>query len=111
MNPSPIRLAPRFPISEERKSANSWDNLAAPAEFQLTDLARLCGVSVRTLQRHFDQHLDRPAARWLRDARLDKARALLKTANSVKSVAYEMGYKQPSHFTREFKRRFGVTPQ
>lgn len=36
---------------------------------------------------------------------------MLPDAGCVKTVAYELGYKQPSHFTRDFKQRFGVPPK
>jgi AraC-like DNA-binding protein len=49
--------------------------------------------------------------RYLRDVRLDTARTRL-LANDVRvsEVAIEVGFESPAHFTREFKRRFGVPP-
>lgn len=34
----------------------------------------------------------------------------LQTGKSVKEVAFELGYKQHSHFSRDFKARYGVSP-
>jgi AraC-like DNA-binding protein len=49
--------------------------------------------------------------RYVREARLDHARKLLLEAGSrVGEVALEVGFESPAHFTREFKRRFGVAP-
>jgi AraC-like DNA-binding protein len=49
--------------------------------------------------------------RYVREARLDHARRLLLEAgNRVSDVALEVGFESPAHFTREFKRRFGVAP-
>ena len=79
-------------------------------QYRLPDLARVCHVSLRTLQRHFRKHYNKTLSEWVRELRLDRARALLTTAESVKYVAFELGYKQPSHFTRDFKDRFGVPP-
>jgi AraC-like DNA-binding protein len=49
--------------------------------------------------------------RFLREVRLDVARArLLANDARVSEVAVEVGFESPAHFTREFKRRFGVSP-
>ena len=49
--------------------------------------------------------------RYLRDVRLDAARTrLLGNGVRVSEVAIEVGFESPAHFTREFKRRFGVSP-
>jgi AraC-like DNA-binding protein len=49
--------------------------------------------------------------RYLREVRLDAARArLLGNGSRVSEVAIEVGFESPAHFTREFKRRFGVSP-
>jgi AraC-like DNA-binding protein len=49
--------------------------------------------------------------RYLREVRLDAARArLLGSGSRVSEVAVEVGFESPAHFTREFKRRFGVSP-
>ena len=65
---------------------------------------------MRTLQRHFRKHYDLTLANWLRECRLNYAREQLVTANSIKALAYDLGYRHPSHFTREFKEHFGVPP-
>lgn len=49
--------------------------------------------------------------RYVREARLDRARQLLLEKGSrVSEVALEVGFESPAHFTREFKRRFGMAP-
>jgi len=49
--------------------------------------------------------------RFLREARLERARALLMESGArAGEVAALVGFDSPAHFTREFKRRFGVTP-
>jgi transcriptional regulator GlxA family with amidase domain len=65
---------------------------------------------MRTLQRHFRKHYNTTLSNWVRELRLDRARAMLAEAESVKRVAFELGYKQPSHFTRDFRLRFGLPP-
>lgn len=68
-------------------------------------------MSVRTLQRHFRKNYDLTLREWLREVRLEKSRVMLPEARCVKTVAYDLGYKQPSHFTRDFKQRYGIPPK
>jgi len=73
-------------------------------------LAVLCQISLRTLERHFQKNYGVTVSHWLRDLRLGRAYEGLLAGKSVKEVTYEQGYKQVSHFSREFKNHFGVTP-
>ena len=88
----------------------TWEGLAQAAEFRIGKLAKLCEVSIRTLQRHFRKHYNLTLSEWLREKRLQQARVMLMNADCIKTVAFDLGYKQPSHFTRDFKQRFGVPP-
>ena len=93
------------------ESAVSWEQLAKEAHFRPHALAEVCGVSMRTLQRYFRAQYNQTVSDWLREMRLNEALHSLKACDSVKEVAFELGYKQPSHFTRDFKKRFGVPPR
>lgn len=49
--------------------------------------------------------------RYLRGLRLDEARVLLVRGGlRASEVAARVGFESPEHFTREFRRRFGVSP-
>lgn len=89
----------------------SWERLAKQARYRPQELAELCGVSMRTLQRYFRTRYNQTVTDWLRESRLSEAMTHLKGCDSVKQVAFDLGYKQPSHFTRDFKKRFGVPPR
>jgi AraC-like DNA-binding protein len=52
----------------------------------------------------------RSAQEWLDELRLSAAAPLLRKRRSVKWVAYNLGFKQVSHFSREFKRHYGLSP-
>jgi transcriptional regulator GlxA family with amidase domain len=99
------------PPRSENHSDATWESLAEKAQFRASDLARLLGISLRTLQRYFRAKYDCTVSDWLRELRLALAHARLPTCSSVKEVAFDLGYKQPSHFTRDFKQRFGVPPR
>ena len=84
--------------------------MAEEAQYSVQKLARIAGVSVRQLERYFaTEKLERPRD-WLNRLRQTKARQLLSCGQTVKEVAYALGYKQPAHFSREFKRYHKVPP-
>src|SRR5438067_5737731 len=77
----------------------------------VTDLARAVNVSPSYLTRLFRQQTGRPPAKFARDARLERAHYLLRTSFlTVKEVMAEVGWNDPSHFCRDFKREFGASP-
>ena len=84
--------------------------LAVAAGFDSKSLAARLSVSQRQLQRRFVLHLQCSPRAWLRETRLQRARALLPSSPSVKAVACALGFRQASQFARDFRVRFGVTP-
>jgi AraC-like DNA-binding protein len=75
------------------------------------DLASIAGVSLRTLQRLFRERFDTSPMTWLMEARLSEAARLIRAGDDpVTKIAYRVGFKDPSHFTRRFKGRFGLSP-
>jgi len=92
------------------KSGRSWETLAAEAQYRPGALAKLSAVSIRTLQRQFLRHTGFTLGEWLRQRRLQLAYDRIKDGEQVKSVAYGLGFKQLSHFSREFKRQYEVPP-
>lgn len=87
-----------------------WIELAETAHFDARRLASLCRLSSRQLQREFRRCLDRSPQDWLNEQRIKAARQLLLSGLPVKRVAYELGFKQPSHFSRQFKEISNETP-
>src|SRR5690242_9761794 len=87
-----------------------WEELAARGQYRPSEIAKLTRVSLRTLQRHFRSHYNVTISTWLRSLRLNEAYARLVAGHSVKEVAYGLGFKQLSHFSREFKKMYGVPP-
>lgn len=74
-------------------------------------VARRCGVDRSHLFRLFKQHLQLSPQQYLIRLRLNKAEELLQTTSlSVSEVAFSCGFNDLCHFSRLFKRRFGVPP-
>lgn len=84
--------------------------LARESFYSRQQLARLVKVSVRTLDRYFQTHLSMNVAGWLRELQLADAYNLVVSGTFLKEVAFNVGFKQPSHFSRCFKARFGLPP-
>jgi AraC-like DNA-binding protein len=77
----------------------------------LLELARLVGVSDRTLQRGFREVFGTTVVGYLIQQRLNQAEQLLRERQcTVAEVANRVGYSHLGHFAAGFKRQFGVTP-
>ena len=88
----------------------TWESLAIEAKFSPHHLATLCNVSLRTLQRRFDEIYGMPIGQWMRNYRVSQAYQRIAGGEAVKAVAYDLGFKQLSHFSRVFKETYGVAP-
>lgn len=97
-------------MSSRLEYVQQWESLAEKAGYRPSDLADLCQISLRTLERHFQKNYGVTVSQWLRELRLGKAYQNLLLGKAVKEVAFHQGYKQVSHFSREFKNHFGVSP-
>jgi AraC-like DNA-binding protein len=77
----------------------------------LKDAAKSCNVSVEYLCRLFKRYECRSPYQRLLRARMSCAATLLRSGNAlIKDVAAELGYSDPFHFSRVFKRVFGCPP-
>lgn len=88
-----------------------WERLAEIAAFEPTVLASLCLVSDRQLQRHFREQFHTTPALWLRKLQCSRARELIVQGYTTKAAAAQVNFASNSHFCREFKKHFGVSPQ
>jgi AraC family transcriptional regulator len=81
---------------------------AAPT---LTELADLCKLSVRQLTRGFRASRGCSIGDHVARSRLDHAKRLLACDQSVKAIAYSLGFSSPSSFSYAFRRLLGETPR
>ena len=81
-------------------------------QFDLTEMARYAGISLRTAQSLFAARLGTTISGYLRCHRLDRARSRLLVDGdaSVTSVALEAGFTHLGEFSRWYVRRFGEKP-
>lgn len=77
----------------------------------LAELAALCKLSVRQLTRGFRASRGCSIGDFIANQRITVAKNLLGTGQSVKEIAYRLGYASPSSFCYAFRRATGVTPR
>ena len=84
-------------------------DLAQP--LRIEQLARELGMSVSGLQHHFKAVTALSPSQFQKQLRLQEARRLMLGENiDAKVAAYRVGYQDASHFNREYKSLFGVSP-
>lgn len=80
-------------------------------ELSVAGLAEHCGVSERSLLRHFRQHYGQSPLHHIQHLRVERAKALLETTQlSFDEVVERCGYSDVSSFRKLFKRATTLTP-
>jgi AraC-like DNA-binding protein len=78
----------------------------------MPEVASITGMSLPSFYNHFKSITGLSPLQYQKELRLTRAQQLLKEqVLSVTSVAFEVGYESPTQFSREFTRKFGVTPK
>ncbi|KAB1947553.1 AraC family transcriptional regulator [Micromonospora sp. ALFpr18c] len=79
--------------------------------FRVEDVARVAGMSVTSLHRHFRAVTTMTPIQFQKVVRLQQARArLLAEPGDVAAVGFAVGYESASQFSREYRRLFGLPP-
>lgn len=103
----------QLPIPRDRRAAR-FATLAASERGEkqpVTVLLREAGISRRTLERIFRAETALSLGQWLRRQKLLHALKLVAAGESVKSIALELSYSNPSAFVAMFRRELGQTPK
>ena len=85
------------------------------AEFRtsvtISELARAAGMSASSFHEHFKFVTGTTPLQYLKDLRLIEARSLLQSGGqSVSAAGFSVGYESPTHFSRDYARKFGTAP-
>lgn len=94
----------RVAIMQERLSGDLVESLT------LAEVAQAAGLSPFHAARLFTQTTGLPPHAWRNQMRLQRSLAPLRAGVSVTEVAAASGFTDQSHFTRHFRRIFGVPP-
>ncbi len=79
-------------------------------DVSLTEVADAVGLSRAHLIRAFKREFGMPPHGWLTDRRIRAARTLLEKGAPIADTAFDCGFADQAHLTRQFKARTGVTP-
>lgn len=79
------------------------------SDMSMPEFAKASGRSLSTFKRDFKKVSELSPERWLTDHRLHAAYEMLKRGRRVSDVCYDVGFKNVSHFSAIFKRKFGLT--
>jgi len=76
------------------------------------ELAQVAGMSPSTFHQHFKSVTGTTPLQYQKDLRMIEARALLsRGVPSVSIASFEVGYESPTHFSRDYSRKFGCSPK
>ena len=86
-----------------------FENYSQPVSVK--ELAKLCHLSVSQMNRRFHQACQMSPKQFLLNVRLKIASQLLATSDEpITSIVVDTGFFDQSHFSRYFRRSFGMSP-
>ncbi|MFI1771542.1 helix-turn-helix domain-containing protein [Thalassobellus citreus] len=95
----------------ERADLYLFMNLNFMLKTSLKELAELSGRSLSTFEREFKLIFNETAHKWILKKRLQLAHTLLVEANNlVSDVCLQTGFEDIGHFSKAFKKEFGINP-
>lgn len=81
-------------------------------DISVEDIASVCGLNRSYFGKIFKETMGKSPQEFLMDYRMVKAAELLKlTKLSVGDVGNAVGYNNPLHFSRAFKKSYGISPR
>lgn len=81
-------------------------------ELSVSYLAGLCGISEVYFRRLFFEKFSVTPKEYITKLKMEHAKRLLESSQfAVSEIALMCGYAEPCHFSREFKRTFGLSPK
>ena len=82
------------------------------APISVPELARTAGMSTSSFHEHFKSTTSTTPLQYQKELRLIEARRLLTDGSrTISNVAFEVGYESPTQFSREYSRKFGMSPR
>jgi len=108
------RLAHLIAGGEKRRISKAIENLRTHFDepLRIDSIARELGMSVSGFHHHFKSVTAMSPLQFQKQVRLQEARRLMLGEDlDAASAGFRVGYDDPSHFSREYKKQFGAPPQ
>jgi AraC-like DNA-binding protein len=80
-------------------------------KLSIESIAKMAYVSKSNFFRMFKDELGTSPNEFILRERINRAKELLKSRNSIKETAFQTGFSDTNYFTRVFKQLVGVTPK
>ncbi|QUJ69328.1 helix-turn-helix domain-containing protein (plasmid) [Photobacterium sp. GJ3] len=91
--------------------AQDWLKRNLGQTMTAADIARQCGLPLRTFQRRFKAQVGQTPHEYLQSLRMEAAQILLRDFGlSLQDVAEQVGYKDAHHFSTRFQQEFSLSP-
>ncbi|MFC5698592.1 AraC family ligand binding domain-containing protein [Pseudomonas sp. GCM10022186] len=92
------------------KQLRDWLESRLDAPPSLEELAAFCGLSPWQALRRFNRQCGLPPHQWLTQLRLERALPRVLRGENLSEVALDLGFYDQAHFSRLFRRTYGVPP-
>lgn len=104
---------PKSPTTMENRIRRLLEEIEANpgSDWTIRSMAQAIGLSHSQVSRLFLVYVGSTPATYVRVVRLRRAEMLLSESHlSVKEIAYLVGFRGASHFSKEFKSKTGLSP-
>lgn len=92
-------------------SCQVWAASHYSLESPVSHMVELSGLAERTFKRRFTQATGMSPLEYIHRLRLEEAKQMLEASDDpIEAIAVEVGYQDPSFFTRLFRREVALTP-
>lgn len=98
-------------MSKKRRTIESLMTEHYDKNLSISDYASLSGRSLSTFNREFKKKHTQTPKKWLIEKKMNQAHILLIEGINVTESAFEVGYKNVSHFIKAYKSVYNQTPK
>jgi AraC-like DNA-binding protein len=76
----------------------------------LPELSKIAGLNTFKLKNGFKEVFNTTVYGYLNDVRLTRAKEQLQAGGSIKEIAIQLGYASVQHFSKAYRKKFGMPP-
>jgi len=91
--------------------SEEWERLAIRARFQPVQMAGLCRVSPKQLQRIFNKAFQKTPTQWIREFRCRLVLKLVAKGYTYKAIAAELHFANETHLCHDFRKAYPESPR